>query len=361
MFQPIAQRISLLCWIIFGLVLINLALFFGDYWTKMQHDLYFEPFSQRVSSVSDQFKDWQTYRNDRYAYEFHYPASWSFELSPSYEEWIFLRAPGVTKESKADIFISAGPEDLEISLEKWPGLIAEGSFERYNRTPIVIDGRPGVRLERPENESPYSAFYSVILKDSRIIDTRNNRPYGLLINMLLPSYGKEKSEEKVKIFDQILSTFKFIEPIDTSTWKTYRNEKYGFEFKYPAEFVLNIYDYGINHVNPPEGVRCRTELNSSDAEGKLQLSSCIDPWPLGKGIPPTPTLENYPQSVYGGQASGSDFKTGNVGGLRAVELLNFNSYPDVIFIELPTKIIIEIAAKDEKIFNQILATFKSSK
>jgi len=39
-------------------------------------------------------------------------------------------------------------------------------------------------------------------------------------------------------FNQILSTFKFIETDETADWKTYRNEEYGFEVRYPEEFIF---------------------------------------------------------------------------------------------------------------------------
>jgi len=40
--------------------------------------------------------------------------------------------------------------------------------------------------------------------------------------------------------NQILSTFKFTDSVDTSTWKTYTNTQYGFEFKYPPYSEVNL-------------------------------------------------------------------------------------------------------------------------
>ncbi len=37
--------------------------------------------------------------------------------------------------------------------------------------------------------------------------------------------------------DEIIKTFKTIEFLDTSAWKTYKNDKYGFEFKYPSDWT----------------------------------------------------------------------------------------------------------------------------
>jgi len=38
------------------------------------------------------------------------------------------------------------------------------------------------------------------------------------------------------------------EEIDTSTWKTYRNEEYGFEFKYPEDWVKFEYQDKLNNL-----------------------------------------------------------------------------------------------------------------
>lgn len=45
------------------------------------------------------------------------------------------------------------------------------------------------------------------------------------------------STEKIKLRESVISTFKFTNTnLETSDWKTYRNDEYGFEFRYPAKW-----------------------------------------------------------------------------------------------------------------------------
>lgn len=66
-------------------------------------------------------------------------------------------------------------------------------------------------------------------------------------------YCKEGTgEECQKDFNQILSTFKFTKPIaDVSTWKTYKNTKYNYEFKYPDNVGV-VSEYDSRFLGPPQ-------------------------------------------------------------------------------------------------------------
>lgn len=61
-----------------------------------------------------------------------------------------------------------------------------------------------------------------------------------VISFNMTHFPEDKREVK-SLFDQILSTFRFVEQtsINTSNWKTYTNSQYNLEFKYPAAWQIS--------------------------------------------------------------------------------------------------------------------------
>lgn len=62
----------------------------------------------------------------------------------------------------------------------------------------------------------------------------NQADAGFLIDSVRATADQKQILE---ISNQILSTFRFIEPINTSDWATYANQEYGFEFKHPKDWL----------------------------------------------------------------------------------------------------------------------------
>ena len=145
----------------------------------------------------------------------------------------------------------------------------------------------------------------------------------------------------INLINQILSTFKFIDKKDISTWKTYRNDEYGFEFKYPGSWSISPRTDGINLSKGTDIKNINFELtNNRDRIDYVQQENQIRTYNLAE--------KNW-QAFY--------HKENNPG-----ELGDFRDTIALITIFNDKSFIIRLTPEDDLAldseFNQILSTFR---
>jgi hypothetical protein len=185
---------------------------------------------------------WKTYTNTEYGFEFKYP-------------------PDLYTEEKSGLFIIKNSTLPEDQIYLGSGFFNDDGVEGKDWVKgYAFYVNPSARQDiLVQDEEEHVAKYDMLGQDAYLLTCDClHRPEVAIRNpnvknsFVTFSHADgfdtlEESRSVQTLFDQILSTFKFTqmgnessqEADSTAGWKTYTNAEYGFEFKYPKNWVLD--------------------------------------------------------------------------------------------------------------------------
>ena len=228
------------------------------------------------SPIPDFIDNWKTYRNQEYHYSVEYPSDWEvYEAQPrvgNKTEWTgdILIDQEIQKVTFIETIPKTWPGKFEITVQNNPGNLNTESWAKQFLIPLPAD--PTTNLAKfsgdIEIDNQVAKEFSVFAFDSfetLIGIVKNNQIY--TFRFIGDTPNDPDLEEHNKIYDQTLSTFKFIdynsEEVDSNSdniptikyqenpqWRKY-NSNFGFSLQYPPDYKSPIVE-PVTKALPPD-------------------------------------------------------------------------------------------------------------
>ena len=224
---------SLSPWLLLPIFLIFLGISGYLFWQNrtLQSQLTASP-SPTASAIAmaptDPTADWQTYINNEHKVSFKYPSSWDLKIENAGDNDNGQTSNTVLflTHEKAKIsmtFNLVGIGGLGMDLEGEPFELDGIKLYKYHRT--YSNGNQGIGITDQ-------------LKNTLGVFKVN----GITYSFALSYPSNENGSAYEIIFDQILSTFKFIDDQENqaANWETYTNQLRKYSIKYPPNWNIDI-------------------------------------------------------------------------------------------------------------------------
>src|SRR5258708_4250509 len=182
-----------------------------------------------VSGTGDTSR-WKTYQNFKYGFELKFPPEASVESAPDLMPIVSFDADAVM--NVVWVYNMSGLSINEY-FDGSPGTNFVGTTKPANIKQVMVGGLKATQFA--PSDLPYQRFLVVSLEDRFLLFSTFVR-------------GSER-DKKDALFDKIISTFAFIEPLDIAAWNTYRDNENRFQFKYPKilRWEVNSNKYTIGY------------------------------------------------------------------------------------------------------------------